>query len=237
MAISREPISFDIDGATHEGMYVSVGGGAKPCVAVMHHWAGRAEDMIEMAERMTDWGYNGFACDLYGGARTGSNPDENREMMGPLVGDRALLEKRMLANLQAAAGHAGTAAGRMAAIGFCFGGLCVLDLARANAPVLGVASFHGLLKPRPDGGTDAIKPKVAIHHGWDDPMAPPEEVVAIGKELTDRKADWQFHAYGGAMHAFTTAHANMPDHGLQYNASAHRRSWASLKDFLAEVFG
>ena len=237
MAISKDPVTFNVDGATYEGMFVrdSKSTGDQPCILILHHWAGRKDDMIAFGEDIANWGYKAFACDLYGQGKFGSNPDENRALMGPLVGDRALLEKRMLANLETAAALPGVDRNRMAANGFCFGGLCVLDLARANAPLKGVASMHGLLKPRPGDGNDPIKPKVTIFHGWDDPMAPPEDVTAIGQELTARKADWQLHAYGNTMHAFTTEHANDPDHGLQYQPVTARRAWASFRDFLEEV--
>jgi len=237
MAMSKDPVTFTIDGATFEGMYVRdpKAGGDQPCVLILHHWGGRKDDMIAFGEDIANWGYHAFACDLYGQGKFGNNPEENRALMGPLVEDRSLLEKRMLANLETAAALPGVDRGRMAAVGFCFGGLCALDLARANAPLKAVASMHGLLKPRPGDGSDPIKPKVTIFHGWDDPMAPPEDVTAIGKELTARQADWQLHAYGNAMHAFTNEHANDPDHGLQYQPVVARRAWASFRDYLEEV--
>jgi dienelactone hydrolase len=237
MAISKDPVTFTIGGAVYEGMHVRDrrAGGDQPCILILHHWAGRKDDMIAFGEDIANWGYAAFACDLYGQGRFGGTPDENRALMGPLVGDRPLLEMRMLANLEAAAGLPGVDRERMAAIGFCFGGLCALDLARANAPLKAVASMHGILKPRPGDGSDAIRPKVTIFHGWDDPMAPPEDVTAIGAELTARQADWQLHAYGNTMHAFTNEQASDPDHGLQYQPAAARRAWASFRDFLEEV--
>jgi dienelactone hydrolase len=124
---------------------------------------------------------------------------------------------------------------RVAAIGFCFGGLCVLDLARSGADINGVASFHGLLTPPPDSDDARISSKVLVMHGWDDPMATPEHLVALGRELTRKEADWQFHAYGNTMHAFTNPLADNPDFGTVYQADADRRSWASMKAFLSEV--
>jgi dienelactone hydrolase len=126
---------------------------------------------------------------------------------------------------------------RLAAIGFCFGGLCVLDLARGGHPLRAVASFHGLLTA-PDGSPadGDITARVAVHHGWDDPFAPPEDVVALGRELTARRADWQLHAYGGAMHSFMAPFAEQPERGVQYNAVVADRAWRSLGDFLRESF-
>jgi dienelactone hydrolase len=124
---------------------------------------------------------------------------------------------------------------RIAAMGFCFGGLCVLDLARSGADLRGVVSFHGLLTPPEPHPQYTILAKVLVLHGFDDPMAPPEQVVALGLELTEAGADWQIHAYGNTLHAFTNPRANDPGFGTVYNETADRRSWRSLREFLAEV--
>jgi dienelactone hydrolase len=125
---------------------------------------------------------------------------------------------------------------RIAAIGFCFGGLCVLDLARSGADVNGVVSFHGLLGPPGNTDGNRITAKVLVTHGWDDPLAPQEVLVKLGHELTDAGADWQIHAYGNAMHAFTNPAANNPDFGIVYQADADRRSRESMRAFLDEIF-
>ncbi len=124
---------------------------------------------------------------------------------------------------------------RVAAMGYCFGGMCVLDLARSGADVRGVVSIHGLLKPNGLPPAKNIPAKVLILHGYDDPMAPPEDVLAIGKEFTQVGADWQLHAYGGTMHSFTNPAANNPAAGMKYNEKAQRRSWHSLIQHLDEV--
>jgi dienelactone hydrolase len=125
---------------------------------------------------------------------------------------------------------------RVAVIGYCFGGQCALDVARSGADVAAVAAFHGLFDPC---GLPAqpIKAKVVAFHGWDDPMVPPEAVVALGNELTEAGADWQIHAYGHVGHGFTNPNAHqMGIKGVFYHEAAARRSWAALEDFLAEVF-
>jgi dienelactone hydrolase len=124
---------------------------------------------------------------------------------------------------------------RVAAMGFCFGGLCVLDLARSGADLRGVASFHGLLKPNGLPPAGKINARILIMHGYDDPMAPPEDVLAIAKEFTQAGADWQLHAYGHTAHAFTNPQANNPSVGMAYNDRADRRSWHTLIQFLEEV--
>jgi dienelactone hydrolase len=126
---------------------------------------------------------------------------------------------------------------RIAAMGYCFGGLCVLDLARSATPhVKGVVSIHGLFAKPELGEQPPISAKVLVLHGWDDPMAPPAHVLALAQELTAARADWQLHAHGHAMHAFTHAQAAAPERGLQYHADAARRSWLATRNFLEEVF-
>jgi dienelactone hydrolase len=124
----------------------------------------------------------------------------------------------------------------MAAIGFCFGGLCMLDLARHGTHLKAVGSFHGILTPPPVTTDAPIDTRIAVYHGWDDPFAPPADVVALGAELTSRHADWQLHAYGNAMHAFMAPFANDPERGILYDATTARRAWAGLVDLLGETF-
>jgi dienelactone hydrolase len=129
-----------------------------------------------------------------------------------------------------------TDSGKIAAIGFCFGGLCVLDLARTGIDIQGVVSFHGLLGAPGNTAGNIIKAKVLVLHGNDDPLAPVEQVLAIEKELTAAKADWQLHSYGNTLHAFTNPLANDPSFGTVYQPDADRRSWQAMRNFLAEVF-
>jgi dienelactone hydrolase len=124
---------------------------------------------------------------------------------------------------------------RIAAIGFCFGGLCSLDLARAGADLKGVVSFHGLLGAL-DDNSHPIKAKILALHGHDDPMVPVEQVIAFEKEMTKAGADWQLHTFGNTQHAFTNPLANNPDFGTVYQPEADKRSWILMENFLAEIF-
>jgi dienelactone hydrolase len=124
---------------------------------------------------------------------------------------------------------------RVAAMGFCFGGLCVLDMARSGAAVRGVVSFHGLLNKPGNTEGRTIQAKVLVLHGHDDPLCPVADVVAFETEMTAAGADWQLHAYGNTMHSFTNPEADDPAFGTVYSESADRRSWASLLNFLEEV--
>ena len=139
--------------------------------------------------------------------------------------------------LESARGQEAIESDRIVAIGYCFGGQCALDLARSGADIAGVASFHGLFDP-PGLPHLPIKAKVVAYHGWDDPMVPPEAVVALASELTEAGCDWQIHAYGHTGHGFTNPKAHeLQIDGVFYVREAARRSFASLYLFLDELFG
>ncbi|KAF3981332.1 MAG: dienelactone hydrolase family protein [Methylococcales symbiont of Hymedesmia sp. n. MRB-2018] len=208
----------------------------RPAVQVNHAWAGRNSFVQEKAIKLAELGYFAFAADMYGKGVLGQNNEENASLMQPFMDDRTLVMSRMNAALYAIKLLPWVDAKKIAAIGFCFGGLCVLDLARSGADIKGVVSFHGLLgAPESEKKPTTIKSKVLVLHGADDPMGPVEQVIALQKELTEAKADWQIHNYGHTLHAFTNPMANDPDFGTVYQADADRRSWASMKNFLAEV--
>ena len=210
--------------------------GPRPGVLVSHAWGGRSEFEDRKAELLAELGYVGFALDLYGKGIRGSSPEENSALMTPLLEDRATLQSRMqlaLAELRAVS-HVDSE--KTAAIGFCFGGLCVLDLARAGADVRGVVSFHGLLGLPENLAAAPMSAKALVLHGWQDPMATPDQVLELAKDMDARGADWQLHAYGKAVHAFTNPAAADPDNGLQFDALADHRSWDSMQLFLNEVF-
>lgn len=210
-----------------------------PCVLVAHQWSGQSDHERTTADHMAALGYVGIAIDVYGKGNRGA-PDaaDHSALMNPWAGNRAALRQRLMAAVDFAKGHAAVDAGKVAIMGYCFGGLCALDVARTGtSDVKGAVSIHGLFGP-PDIGAQAdISTKVLILHGWEDPMATPADVEMVTKELTAAKADWQLHAYGHAMHAFTALGANMPERGIQYNANADHRSWAATVAFLGEVFG
>jgi dienelactone hydrolase len=209
--------------------------GPLPAVILSHDWSGRGEFVEKKAHRLAYHGFAVFALDMYGKGKRGTTQEECQALMMPLATDRALLAKR----INAALAHVKTLpqvdARRIAAMGFCFGGMCVMDLARSGAELRGVVSIHGLLKPNGLPAASRIHAKILILHGYDDPMAPPEEVLAIAKEFTQAGADWQLHAYGGTMHAFTNPNANNAAGGMLYSERAQRRSWHSLIAFLDEA--
>ena len=211
--------------------------GERPCVLVAHDWTGRRAYASSGAEKMAELGYVGFALDIYGKGILGKDGDAegNSALMTPFMEDRALLRRRMLAALDAARQLSEVDSSNVAAMGYCFGGLAVLELARAGADVKGVASVHGLFS-RGSVPNQNIQAKVLCLHGHDDPMVPPDQVQALQEELTDAKVDWQVHTYGGTMHAFTNPAANNPDFGTVYSPRATRRAEQTLADFFHELF-
>ncbi len=210
--------------------------GQRPVVLIAHAWGGRDSFVEDKAKKLAEQGYLGFALDMYGKGVLGSGPEENSRLMQPFMDDRALLQQRILAALTAVKQLPWADNHKIAAIGFCFGGLCVLDLARTGADIAGVVSFHGLFVLPDNLPQPEIKAKVLILHGHDDPMTPAEQVSGIQDEMTKAGADWQMHIYGQTMHAFTNPVANDPDFGTVYHPTADKRSWQSLLNFLDEIF-
>ena len=191
---------------------------------------------IGFAERLVALGYHAVVIDLFGKRfRPVIDRGEAFAAMGELREDREALRDRLLTVLDEVRNRPHVDKDRIAVIGYCFGGQCALDVARSGADVAAVASFHGLfdpcgLPPQP------IKAKVAAYHGWEDPMVPPEAVVALGKELTEGGSDWQIHAYGNVGHGFTNPKAHeLGVAGVEYDEAAARRSWDNLVNFLGEV--
>lgn len=209
--------------------------GPRPAVLVAHAWAGRSPFEDAKARLLAELGYVGFALDVYGQGVLGDSAETNLGLMTPFLQDRARLQSRLQAALTALRAQPEVDSTRVAAIGYCFGGLCVLDLARSGTTLRGVVSFHGALGRPGNIQSAPITAKVLVLHGHDDPLVPMDNVLAIQTELSQAGADWQLHSYGKTLHSFTNPEANEPALGLQYNAQADRRSWASARDFLAEV--
>lgn len=210
----------------------------RPAVMVCHAWGGRNEFVEEKAVSLAKLGYFAFAVDMYGKGVLGKNTEENAKLMQPFIDDRALVLKRMNAALYAVKLLPWVDDKNIAAIGFCFGGLCVLDLARAGGDVKGVVSFHGLVDAPPvtDSERSKITAKILVLNGADDPMVSAVQINALQQELNTAEADWQIHTYSQTMHAFTNPVANDPDFGTVYQADSDRRSWISMKNFLNEIF-
>ena len=237
MAIKTELVEYTHDGTTLEA-YVAYDDGTKdkrPGVLICHAWAGRSEHEENVARKLAELGYVGFAVDVYGKGVSGSTTEECNALMTPFVENRPMLQERLKAAAATATEYG--LISDLAVCGYCFGGLCALDMARSGANVKGAASFHGLFNAPGNTDGNKISAKVVAFHGWDDPMAKPEDAVTFAKEMSDADADWQLHAYGGTMHAFTNKGANDPSFGTVYSADADKRSWQAFTNFLSELFG
>jgi dienelactone hydrolase len=211
--------------------------GPVPGVLLFPNVLGTKEADFAYAEKVAALGYAVLVADVYGAGKRTTRSDANPALyMNALNADRALLRDRVNGAHAVLKGLAEVDAARTAAIGFCFGGKCVLDLARSGADIAGGVSFHGVYEAPPFPNA-AIGAKLLICHGWDDPIAPPEATVALARELTQAGCDWQIHAYGHTGHAFTDHGVYMPEKGLAYSADADRRSFRSMVDFLGDLFG
>lgn len=210
--------------------------GKLPAVLVIHDWMGVGPYAKSRTEQLAGLGYVAFAADIYGKTVRPDNPKTASEQAGIYKNDRALFRQRLLAGLEELKKQPNVDPDRIAAIGYCFGGTGVLELARAGADVKGIVSFHGGLdSPAPADGKN-IKAKVLVLHGADDPFVKPEGIAGMIAEFNAAKVDWQMTSYSGAVHSFTEPHAgNDNSKGAAYNASADKRSWQAMRDFFNEV--
>jgi dienelactone hydrolase len=212
--------------------------GPLPGVLVVHEWMGLNDYAKRRVEQLAELGYVAFAADIYGEGRIAAGIEEAGKLAGTYKGDRPLFRARVAAGLETLKAQALVDPARVAAIGYCFGGTAVLELARGGAEVAGVVSFHGGLdSPTPEDAKN-IRAKVLVLHGADDPLVPPTEVLAFEEEMRQGGVDWQLISYGGAVHGFTNP-ANGDDprgRGVAYDAVADARSWAAMRQFFAELF-
>jgi dienelactone hydrolase len=211
--------------------------GKRPGVLIVHQWKGLTGYEKKRAEMLAKLGYNAFALDIYGKGIRPQSSQEAGAQAGKYKSNRGLLRARAQAGLAVLQQHELTDPKRIAAIGYCFGGTTVIELARSGADIAGVVSFHGGLdSPRPEDGKN-IKCKVLALHGADDPFVPAKDLAAFEDELRQAKVDWQLVKYGGAVHSFTDSNAgDNPQQGAAYNEKADRRSWEAMKQFFAEIF-
>lgn len=206
-----------------------------PLILIFHPWRGRDDFVIEKAKELASLGYIGCALDIYGKHVLGKSNEENQKLMMPFIENRAYLRDRILSGYEMAKKLPYVDPNKIGAIGFCFGGLCALDLARAGVDIKAVVSFHGLLN-RPNIEERKIQAKVLVLHGKQDPMVSDTDLLEFEQEMSEKKVDWQVHIYGNAMHAFTHPMANDPALGTVYNQQAAQRSLQAMKCFFKEVF-
>ena len=230
-------VSHNFEGEELESVFVGRRDGqARPTVILIPTVMGVSDLEIGFGRQLVELGYNALIADLFGKKFRGAPRDTMFGEMNRLRADRAALLRRLESVLELAHGLNEVADKQIVVAGYCFGGQCALDLARSGADIVAAVSFHGLFDP-PGLPKHNIKAKVVAFHGWDDPMVPPEKVVALGNELTEAGSDWQIHAYGHVGHGFTNPHASdLQIDGVAYNALAAERSWTSFINLLEELF-
>jgi dienelactone hydrolase len=240
--MQTKTIEYQCEGLVMEG-FLAIGDTAlekQPLVLVVHDWTGQREFAQEKAKYFAKQGFIGFAVDLYGKGKRGSDTDItiNQKLLNELLEDRSVIVTRMQAALNTALALPTVDQDRIMAIGFCMGGMSVLDFARSGASIGGVVSIHGILGEPKSTSSQKIKSKVLVLQGHDDPMATPEQILAFETEMTKKAVDWQVHVFGNTVHAFTNPKADGESlsPGLRFSSLANARSWELVRNFSSEIF-
>lgn len=233
-----QPVAYEIDGEAYEGVLVYDGSveDKRPGLLMVPNWMGMTENSLKKAYRAGGSDYVVFVADMYGKSVRPSNADEAKEAATFVRSDRSLMRKRINAALDVfkQSDLAVLDSSKMGAIGFCFGGGVVLELARSGTKIDGVVSFHGNLDTPDANDAKAIKTPVLVLNGADDPAVPAEQIRAFETEMRDAKVDWQFVNYGGAVHSFTDPTAANPGRN-EYHPEVAARSFAAMHLFFAET--
>jgi dienelactone hydrolase len=237
--LKTQMIEYTEGGATLEG-YLAYDDAQKephPGVLIIHEWWGLTDYVKQRADQLAKLGYVAFALDMYGKGVLAKDAREAAALATIYKNDRKLMRGRAAAGFEVLRKHPVADPENLAAIGYCFGGTTVLEMARAGLPLNGVVCFHGNLDtPAPEEAKN-IKGKVLVLHGADDPNVPKEQIAAFQDEMRKARVDWQIIHYGGAVHSFTNPDAgNDPSKGVAYNEKADRRSWEAMATFLEELF-
>ncbi|MFY7698169.1 MAG: dienelactone hydrolase family protein [Legionella sp.] len=208
----------------------------RPAVIVIHDWSGRNQFACEQADHLAKLGYVAFALDMFGGGLVAASNEEKQTLIEPFLTDRSKLLQRVNAAYNVVRELRQVNRRYIAVIGFCFGGLCALDLARSGADICAAVSFHGLLDGSNLVAAKPISAKLLVLHGYEDPMVSEQQLSNFYDEMTTAGVDWQIHMYGKTLHAFTNPAANDYQLGTVFNELAARRSWQAMTSFLQEVF-
>ena len=239
-AVKTETITYTHDGVALKGhlAYDDAAAGKRPGVLVVHEWWGLNDYAKKRVEMLAGLGYVAFAADMYGDGKATEHPEKAGEMMGTVQKNQALWQGRAVASLKVLQQHPRVDAGKLAAIGYCFGGATALQLAYTGADVKAVASFHGALPLPSAEQAKAIKAKVLICHGAEDSFVTDDACQKLRKALGAANVDYEMDYYGGARHGFSVpgvdARGMAP---LKYDPAADKRSWARMLALFGEVFG
>ncbi len=214
--------------------------GERPGVLVVHEWWGQNDYARDRARQLAELGYTALAVDMYGDGQTAEHPDDAGKFAGKVAGDLPLARARFDAALAALRGHASVADDKIAAIGYCFGGGVVINMARLGTDVGGVVSYHGSLATSEPAGPGDVKTRVLVFNGAADPLVTPEQVQAFKGEMEAAGADYEFIDYPGVLHSFTNPGADekaekfgLP---LAYDEAADKDSWEKTQAFFDEIF-
>ncbi|WP_339460634.1 dienelactone hydrolase family protein [Pseudomonas sp. EA_105y_Pfl2_R69] len=239
-AVVVKPVPYEIEGEAFEGLliYDDAVTTPRPGLLMVPNWLGVSEDSAKKAARAAGDKYVVFMADMYGKAVRPSNADEAKAAATLVRGDRPLMRKRAQAAvevLKAQTAQVALDVSKLGAIGFCFGGGAVLELARSGAELKGFVSFHGNLDTPNPNDAQNIKAPVLVLHGADDPSVSPAQLDGFVAEMKAAKTDWQLVSYGGAVHSFTNPQANVPGRN-EYHPLVAVRAFKAMDDLFAEVF-
>lgn len=233
--LKSEFLDYQDDGVELEAFVVRPREANRPIVILCHAWKGRDDFICDKAEKIADLGFVACALDMYGKGVIGKSNEESGRLKKPFLNDRSLLQKRVLKGYNLAKTLQDANTSKIGALGFGFGAMCALDLARAGVDLEAVISIYGHFDEPTNCPTHPIKAKVLIEHGYKDPVSPISELRYFEEELNRLDVDWQTHIYGNAYHAFATPSANSSENGLLYNPIAAARAWDETTQFLREV--
>lgn len=239
-AVVAKAVPYEIDGEAFEGvlLYDDSVTTPRPGLLAIPNWMGVNDDTVAKAARAAGSRYVVFLADMYGKAVRPSNADEARAAATSVRADRALMRRRAQAAvevLRAQGDEVALDTRKLGAIGFCFGGGAVLELARSGAPLQGFVSFHGNLDTPNPADAKNIRAPVLVLHGADDPAVPQAQVDGFVAEMKAAGVDWQLVSYGGAVHSFTDPKANVPGRN-QYHPLVAARAFKAMNDLFDEVF-
>jgi len=236
--MKTQTLDYKHEGTTCRGYLATPDGSAKrPGVLVFHEAPGLDEHAKKRAGMLAELGYVALGVDMYGDGKVAQGP-QALELMNSVKNDAPKFLGRLRAGYDALAAQPNVERRQLAAIGYCFGGYCVLELARSGAELAAAVTFHGLLETQNPAAAGKVKPKILICTGAEDPLVPAPQVLAFEDEMTKAGVDWQVITYAGAKHAFTNTGADqIPFPGFGYHPSADRRSWAAMRSLFTEVFG
>lgn len=242
-AVIEREVSYPAGDVTMKGLlaYDDAPLGKRPALLVVHEWSGHDEHARNAARRLAKEGYVALALDMYGEGRQAHHPTEATQMLTEIRTNLPLMRRRFAAARDLLRAQPATDPTRVGAIGYCFGGSVVLEMARAGEDLRGVVSFHGALDTAFPAKPNAIKAEVLVLTGGADPLVPMAQVDAFNREMSDAAARYKIVIYGGAKHSFTNPASteygkkfNLPD---EYNADADRQSWNEMLSFFGRVFG